>query len=348
MQKSTCHGFTLIGIETSCDETGVALYSEKNGLIGHVVHSQVASHARFGGVVPELASRDHVRKAAQLVKTLLKESSLCVTDIDAVAYTAGPGLMGALLVGATVGTGLAMSINRPAIAVHHMEGHLVAAQLEHQSPGYPYIALLVSGGHTQLIAVRGYRSYELLGESLDDAAGEAFDKAAKMLELPYPGGPNLAALADRVQNPSLKFPRPMVGKPGLDFSFSGLKTHTRTTIESMQQRDGALSDEQRAEIAAAFQAAVVDTLFIKCRRAVEQTGIQRLVLAGGVAANRSLRAKLQTLTDVACFYPSIEYCTDNGAMIAYAGYLCYKHQGEACLDWRYEVQVKPRWPLVAL
>ena len=340
--------FKVLGVESSCDESGLALYCSEGGLLGEQLYSQVATHAHFGGVVPELASRDHIRKIALLIKRLMKSLSTELSEIDAVAYTAGPGLMGSLFVGATLATSLAMALNKPTIAVHHLEGHLLAPLMGASKPEYPFLALLVSGGHTQLFAVRGYRQYQLLGESLDDAAGEAFDKAAKMLGLPYPGGPALAKLADKIESSRLVFPRPMIGKPGLDFSFSGLKTYTRNAIEAEKGESGTLTEEAKAEIAAAFQCAVVETLAIKCRRAVEQTGINRVVLSGGVAANRALREKLSSMRELDCFYPPLSLCTDNGAMIAFAGCLAYQQLGESVLSWHRAVQIKARWPLTDL
>ena len=308
----------VLGIETSCDETGVALYCSEQGLLAHRVHSQIALHAEYGGVVPELASRDHVRKTLPLVRAVLAEAGLEKRHIDAVAYTAGPGLIGALLVGASIGRGLAWALGVPAIAVHHMEGHLLAPMLEPEQPACPFVALLVSGGHTQLVEVAGVGRYRLLGESLDDAAGEAFDKTAKLLGLPYPGGPELAHLAERGSSERFRFPRPMTGRPGLDFSFSGLKTFARNTLQEHQP----LTEQTRADIARAFEDAVVDTLAIKCRRAVRQAGVETLVLAGGVSANRRLRRRMDEMMEKEggrTYYPRPLFCTDNGAMIAYAG-----------------------------
>jgi N6-L-threonylcarbamoyladenine synthase len=276
----------VLGIETSCDETGIAIYDDEKGLLANQLYSQVKLHADYGGVVPELASRDHVRKTVPLIQAALKEAGLSSTDIDAVAYTAGPGLVGALLVGATVGRSLAFAWDVPAIPVHHMEGHLLAPMLEENPPEFPFVALLVSGGHTQLI-VTGIGKYELLGESIDDAAGEAFDKTAKLLGLDYPGGPMLSKMAAQGTEGRFVFPRPMTDRPGLDFSFSGLKTFAANTI-----RNNDDSEQTRADIARAFEDAVVDTLMIKCKRALDQTGFKRLVMAGGVSANRTLRAKL--------------------------------------------------------
>jgi N6-L-threonylcarbamoyladenine synthase len=277
----------VLGIETSCDETGIAIYDDEKGLLANQLYSQVKLHADYGGVVPELASRDHVRKTVPLIQAALKEAGLSSTDIDAVAYTAGPGLVGALLVGATVGRSLAFAWDVPAIPVHHMEGHLLAPMLEENPPEFPFVALLVSGGHTQLISVTGIGKYELLGESIDDAAGEAFDKTAKLLGLDYPGGPMLSKMAAQGTEGRFVFPRPMTDRPGLDFSFSGLKTFAANTI-----RNNDDSEQTRADIARAFEDAVVDTLMIKCKRALDQTGFKRLVMAGGVSANRTLRAKL--------------------------------------------------------
>ena len=312
----------VLGIETSCDETGVAVYDSDRGLLGHALYSQVAVHAEYGGVVPELASRDHVRKLLPLISQVLTEQALTPADIDGVAYTAGPGLIGALMVGASVGRSLAYAWDVPAIGVHHMEGHLLAPMLEASPPEFPFVALLVSGGHTQLIAVQGIGHYEILGESVDDAAGEAFDKAAKMLDLDYPGGPEIAKLAECGNPQRFKFPRPMTDRPGLDFSFSGLKTYTLNTIAEHRGDDVLPDDQTMADIAWAFQEAVVDTLAIKCRRALEQTGLKTLIIAGGVSANSRLREKLSaSLAKVGgkVFYARHEFCTDNGAMIAYAG-----------------------------
>jgi N6-L-threonylcarbamoyladenine synthase len=330
------------GIETSCDETGVAVFDSDRGLLGHHVHSQVALHAEFGGVVPELASRDHVRKLVPLLRKLLADVDAPPGAIDGIAYTAGPGLVGALLVGASFGRGLAMALGVPAVGVHHMEAHLLAPMLEPDPPAFPFVALLVSGGHTLLVAVRGVGRYQTLGESLDDAAGEAFDKTATLLGLPYPGGPALAKLASRGDPQRFRFPRPMTDRPGLDFSFSGLKTFALNTVS-----DHPDDSQTRADIARAFEDAVVDTLVIKCRRALKQTGARCLVLSGGVGANRSLRSGLRALGDesgVAVSYPRPEFCTDNGAMVAYTGcqrLLC--GEAEAL-----SIDVRARWPLDSL
>jgi N6-L-threonylcarbamoyladenine synthase len=331
----------VLGIETSCDETGIALYDSERGLLADALYSQVEIHREYGGVVPELASRDHVRKALPLLEQVLRDGS-CERP-DAVTYTAGPGLVGALMVGATLARSLALGWGVPVLGIHHMEGHLLAPMLEEEQPQYPFVALLVSGGHTQLVRVDGIGLYKMLGESLDDAAGEAFDKTAKMLGEPYPGGPHIARLAEAGDPERYDFPRPMVAKPGLDFSFSGLKTHTLTTLEDAGGRD-AVDEQTRADIACAFQLAVVDTLVIKCRRALEAEGLETLVIAGGVSANRELRSRLKSALEKSggrVFYPSLQYCTDNGAMIAYAG--CQRLlAGEVDPP---DAPVRPRWPL---
>ncbi len=307
----------VIGIETSCDETGIAIYDGQRGLLAHVLHSQVALHAEYGGVVPELASRDHVRKVLPLLRQVMTQAGTRAEDIQGVAYTAGPGLVGALLVGAAIGRSLAWAWGVPAVAIHHMEGHLLAPLLEDNSPDFPFVALLVSGGHTQLVRVDGVGRYHILGESLDDAAGEAFDKTAKLLGLGYPGGPALARLAASGNPQRFHFARPMTNRPGLDFSFSGLKTQAVNSVKQYPD------DQARADIAYAFQDAVVDTLAIKCQRALRETGLQRLVVSGGVSANTLLRERLRDMTHemgAQVYYPRLEFCTDNGAMIAYAGY----------------------------
>ncbi len=330
----------VLGIETSCDETGVALYDSEAGLLADVLYSQVALHAQYGGVVPELASRDHIRKLIPLCKETLDEAGKSLNDLSAIAYTAGPGLMGALLVGATFGRSLAWGLGIPAIAVHHMEAHLLAPLIEENQPPLPFIALLVSGGHTQLVEVNGLGDYKLLGESLDDAAGEAFDKAAKMLGLRYPGGPNLARCAESGDPKRFHFPRPMTDRPGLDFSFSGLKTFTLNTVNAHEP----LADQDRADIARAFEEAVVDTLVIKCRRAVEQAGVPHLVVAGGVSANVRLRQRLEAKLDATVYYAAPRLCTDNGAMIAYAGCQRLLHGERAPLS----VDTRARWPITEL
>jgi len=332
----------VLGIETSCDETGIAIYDGEKGLLAHTIYSQIDLHAPYGGVVPELASRDHIRKILPLLQQTLTEAGLEKKDINGIAYTAGPGLIGALLVGAAVGRTLGWALNVPTVAVHHMEGHLLAPMLEEQRPEFPFIALLVSGGHTMLVQVEDIGNYQILGESLDDAAGEAFDKTAKLLGLPYPGGPALAQLAEQGDPKRFTFPRPMTDRPGLDFSFSGLKTYALNTLQS------ADADPQtRADIARAFQDAVVDTLVIKCRRALQQTGLLRLVVAGGVGANHALRAKLTKETEqlgATVYYPRPLFCTDNGAMIAYAGYQRLSRGQHDNLT----IQTHARWPLTKL
>jgi N6-L-threonylcarbamoyladenine synthase len=331
----------VLGIETSCDETGVALYDSDSGLLAHALYSQVAMHREFGGVVPELASRDHVRRLLPLVDDVLDRGRTHPRDLDGIAYTAGPGLVGALLVGAATGRALAYAWDIPAVAVHHMEAHLLAPLLEPEPPPFPYLALLVSGGHTQLVRVESVGDYEILGESLDDAAGEAFDKTAKLLGLGYPGGPALSALAQHGRPGRFHFPRPMTERPGLDFSFSGLKTFALNTI-----REHGGDEQARADIARAFVDAVVETLAIKCRRAMEQTGLERLVAAGGVSANAQLRSRLAQLARAAggrVYYPRPEFCTDNGAMIALAGCMHLAQGRQAALA----IGVHPRWAMTA-
>jgi len=333
----------VLGIETSCDETGVALYEAGRGIRAERLASQVAIHAAYGGVVPELASRDHIAKLLPMVQTVLGEAQLGLRDLDAIAYTAGPGLIGALLVGGSLASSLAYALKIPAIPVHHLEGHLLAAQLETEGPEFPFLALLVSGGHSQLIEVAGVGRYRIIGETLDDAAGEAFDKVARLLGLPYPGGPQLAALAEQGAGDRYKLPRPLKNQ-GLDMSFSGLKTAVRTTIDSCRAADGSLPDAVRADLAASFQAAVVDTLTGKCRQALEATGLERLVIAGGVGANRSLRASLKDLgqrVGARVYYPRPSLCTDNGAMIAYAGW-CRSRAAQPEFP---RIVARPRWPL---
>ena len=332
----------VLGLESSCDETGIAVYDTDSGQIWQRLYSQIEKHREYGGVVPELASRDHVVKAAPLLCEILDEIG-GVEMLDAVAYTRGPGLIGALMVGANLARGLAFAIDKPVLGVHHMEGHLLAPMLDGNGPEPPFVALLVSGGHTMLVEVRELGRYRILGESLDDAVGEAFDKTAKLLGLPYPGGPELAALADSVTGSAFDFPRPMTRRPGLDFSFSGLKTAALTIV----RQHAPLDDELRASIAHAFQAAVVETLCIKCRRALEETGHRNLVVAGGVGANRNLRAALRREVEALggqVAYPALEYCTDNGAMIAYAGTLrlLQGQQDDGAAD------VLARWSLESL
>lgn len=309
----------VLGIETSCDETGTAIYDSEQGLLANVIYSQIPIHEEYGGVVPELASRDHIRKLLPLIDKVLHDANLTKAEIDGIAYTSTPGLIGALLVGASVGKSLGFALNIPTIAVHHMEAHLLAPMLEEDKPEFPFVALLVSGGHSMLVEVNGFGQYSLLGETLDDAAGEAFDKAAKLLGLPYPGGPALAKLAEQGNSKRFHFPRPMTDRPGLDFSFSGLKTFTANTF-----RVEGNDPQTKADIACAFQEAVVDTIAIKCRRALEQTNLSRLVIAGGVSANLLLRQKLKQMAKkchAKVFYPRFAFCTDNAAMIAYAGCL---------------------------
>ncbi|NDV91558.1 tRNA (adenosine(37)-N6)-threonylcarbamoyltransferase complex transferase subunit TsaD [Alteromonas sp. 345S023] len=332
----------ILGIETSCDETGIAIYDDKQGLLSHELYSQVKLHADYGGVVPELASRDHVRKIIPLIEKAMADANTTPDELDGVAFTQGPGLVGALLVGSSVGRSLAYAWKVPAVGVHHMEGHLLAPMLEAEAPEMPFVALLVSGGHSMLVKVEGIGQYEVLGESIDDAAGEAFDKTAKLLGLDYPGGPLLAKLAEKGEAGHYKFPRPMTDRPGLDFSFSGLKTFAANTI-----RDCDGSEQTHANIAYAFQEAVIDTLIIKCKRALKQTGMKRLVIAGGVSANTMLRAQMKSLMTSMqgqVFYPSLAYCTDNGAMIAYAGMQRLKAGETLALS----AKAKPRWPLDTL
>lgn len=333
----------ILGIETSCDETGMAIFDSERGLLGHVLHSQTETHQDYGGVVPELASRDHIRFFIPLIREVMSQTGCQPKDIQAIAFTAGPGLLGALLVGAAAARSLAWSWDIPAIAVHHLEGHLMAPLLEDPAPEFPFIALLASGGHTQLIEVSNFGRYRLLGETLDDAAGEAFDKTAKLLGLGYPGGPELAKLAKQGKVGRFQFPRPMTDRPGLDFSFSGLKTFAVNTLHS---HGGQSADLQtRADIANAFQLAVVDTLLIKCMRALKQTGLKRLVIAGGVSANQLLRQKVSDYclqTDTQVFYPRHEFCTDNGAMIAFAGYLRLQH---GTPPEPLKISARARWPL---
>jgi N6-L-threonylcarbamoyladenine synthase len=324
----------ILGIETSCDETAVAAYRHGDGIVAQAVYSQL-DHARYGGVVPELASRDHVRKLAPMIRQVLDEAAMTTGDLDAIAYTAGPGLAGALLVGASVAVAYAAAIDRPAIAVHHMEGHLLSPLLESDPPEFPFVALLVSGGHTMLVEVETPGRYRLLGETLDDAAGEAFDKTARLLGLPYPGGPEVAKLAEGGDPDRFEFPRPMIDRPGLDFSFSGLKTHTRLLIE----REGK-DAQARADIAAGFERAVAETLAVKCARALKETRLQRLIVAGGVSANRRLRAALDAVVKGRVYYPPPALCTDNGAMIALAGWFRREFA-----DRTGDIAVLPRWPL---
>lgn len=336
----------VLGLETSCDETGVALYDSERGLLADALFSQIDLHQVYGGVVPELASRDHVKRMLPLIRQVLADAGCAAADIDAVAYTAGPGLVGALLVGASCAQALAFGWGIPALGVHHMEGHLLAPMLEPHPPQFPFVALLVSGGHTQLVRVDGIGHYQLLGESLDDAAGEAFDKTAKLMGLPYPGGPEIARLAEAGAAGRFTFPRPMTDRPGLDFSFSGLKTFTLNTWQSCQAA-GDDGEQTRCDIALAFQQAVVDTLAIKCKRALKHTGLKHLVIAGGVSANKALRLALEGMTAAlggSVFYARPRFCTDNGAMIAYAGCQRLRAGQRGGLG----IHVQARWPMEQL
>ena len=332
----------VLGIETSCDETAAAIYDSDRGLLAHRLYSQIAIHAEYGGVVPELASRDHVRKLVPLIEAAMADSGSTPETIEGVAYTAGPGLVGALLVGASVARSLAFAWNVPAVAVHHLEGHLLAPMLEPDPPTFPFLALLVSGGHTLIAQVDGLGQYSILGSSLDDAAGEAFDKTAKLLGLPYPGGPALAQLAEKGAPGEFRFPRPLLDRPGLDFSFSGLKTAVVVAVRGRE-----LDEQTKADVAYEFQEAVVETLATKCARALKQTRAKTLVVAGGVGANRRLRKELQTLgarLHVKVSYPRPEFCTDNAAMIAYAGHqrlLAGEHE-------RLRIRATARWPIDTL
>ena len=333
----------ILGIESSCDETGVALYHAERGLLAHALHSQIAMHNEYGGVVPELASRDHVRHILPLIRNITAQADCQLSDIDAIAYTQGPGLSGALLVGASVACALAYALDIPSLGIHHLEGHLLSPLLSKPAPDFPFIALLVSGGHTQLMQVEGVGRYTLLGETLDDAAGEAFDKSAKLLGLNYPGGAELAKLALTGTAGRFKLPRPMLHSGDLDFSFSGLKTAVLT-----MSKNHTLDQQTRADIAYAAQEAIVDVLASKAMSALKQTGLKQLVVAGGVGANQQLRAQLDKAAEKSgcrVFYPDLEFCTDNGAMIAFAGALRLQQQ-EARRDYRFNV--KPRWDLQQL
>lgn len=337
----------VLGIETSCDETGVAIYDSEAGLLAEELYSQIEIHAEYGGVIPELASRDHIRKTLPLIQKAMRDANVSAGQLDGIAYTAGPGLVGALLVGGSVGRALGMGWGIPVIGVHHMEGHLLAPMLEENPPQFPFVALLVSGGHTQLVRVQGIGQYTLLGESLDDAAGEAFDKVGKMLGLAYPGGPNVAKLALLGERGRFTFPRPMTNRPGLDFSFSGLKTFVRNTIEQSKAGSDTLEEQTKADIAVAFEDAVAETLAIKCRRALQATGLKTLVIAGGVSANLRLRQVLEeAMVKVGgkLFYAQPRFCTDNGAMIAYAGCQRLMAGQHDSLD----IKARPRWPLDTL
>ena len=332
-----------LGIESSCDETGVALYQMGRGLLAHALHTQIAMHSEYGGVVPELASRDHVQRVIPLIRQIMKEADISFDQISAIAYTQGPGLGGALLVGASVANSLAYALDIPTIGIHHLEGHLLSPLLSDPAPEFPFVALLVSGGHTQLMRVDGVGKYEMLGESVDDAAGEAFDKSAKLLGLAYPGGPALAKLASSGRPGIYKLPRPMMHSGDLDFSFSGLKTAVLTLV-----RQSELNEQTRADIAYATQEAIVDVLTHKARAALTKTGLSQLVVAGGVGANQMLRSRLTTEIGKRggrVFYPDLEFCTDNGAMIAFAGALRLAQQQG---DKDYRFNVKPRWNLEEL
>lgn len=333
----------VLGIETSCDETGIALYDSEHGLLSHALHSQIKMHAEYGGVVPELASRDHIRRTLPLMEQVLAEAGAALKDIDAIAYTQGPGLAGALLVGTSVAESLAFALDVPTVGVHHLEGHLLSPLLEENPPAFPFVALLVSGGHTQLMRVGGIGDYELLGDTLDDAAGEAFDKTAKLLGLPYPGGPAVSKLAEQGRPLHFKLPRPMLNSGDLNFSFSGLKTAV-LTLSSQHQ---PLNEQTRADIAHAFQEAAVEVLSSKCTSALKQTMLKRLVVSGGVGANRRLRAELDQAAKkngFRVFYPRLEFCTDNGAMIAFAGAMRLKHAQPG----NHAFSVRPRWDLSEL
>ena len=329
-----------LGIESSCDETGIGIYTSEDGLISHKLFSQVKLHEEYGGVVPELASRDHILKTIPLIKDALKDSGVQLHELTGIAYTAGPGLSGALLVGSSIAQSLAWGLDIPALGVHHMEGHLLAPLLETNKPSFPFVALLVSGGHTLLVEVLRIGEYKILGESLDDAVGEGFDKTAKILGLGYPGGPALANLAKKGDKNRFTFPKPMTDRPGLDFSFSGLKTYARNTFIDFPN--------EKANIAKAFEVAATETLTIKCKRAIKQTGFKTLVVSGGVSANISLRESLDQMgveNKVKVFYPALNFCTDNGAMIALAGH--YRFLAGQSND-NYEISIKPRWSLEEL
>lgn len=336
----------ILGIESSCDETGIALYDSEAGLLAHSLYSQVAMHAEYGGVVPELASRDHIRRVVPLLREALAQAERTLDEVDAVAYTRGPGLSGALLVGCAFAEALAVAINKPTIPVHHLEGHLLSPLLSADPPTFPFVALLVSGGHTQLMKVTGVGEYELLGETLDDAAGEAFDKSAKLLGLPYPGGALLSKLAEQGVPETYHLPRPMLHSGDLSFSFSGLKTAVLTLVREQGDR---LSDEFKANAARAFQEAIVEVLVKKSLKAMKQTGLQQLVVAGGVGANKQLRCTLNNEAKrkhFRVYYPELEFCTDNGAMIALAG--CLRLMSGTPAKPAGQFSVQPRWPLMEM
>lgn len=341
----------ILGFESSCDETGVALVSTERGLLAHALHSQIAMHRDYGGVVPELASRDHIRRVLPLTRQVLSQAGLALDEVDAIAYTAGPGLAGALLVGASVAQAIAWSLGKPTIAVHHLEGHLLSPLLAEPRPEFPFVALLVSGGHTQIMRVDGVGRYELLGETLDDAAGEAFDKSAKLMGLGYPGGPALSRLAEQGDPTVYDLPRPMLHSKDLDFSFSGLKTAVLTRLRKLEQEEGGVTPQRRADLAAATESAIVDVLAAKAIKALKQSGLKRLVVAGGVGANRHLRAQLQQAMRKLrgeVFFPPLEFCTDNGAMIAFAAAMRLRH-GLAELDAsQHGFAIRPRWDLASV
>jgi len=336
----------VLGVESSCDETGLALYDTQRGLLSHALHSQVAMHEEYGGVVPELASRDHIRRAIPLLEQVLNKAGMKPAQVDAIAYTQGPGLAGALLVGSSIACSLGMALDKPVLGVHHLEGHLLSPLLASEPPEFPFVALLVSGGHTQLMRVDGVGQYELLGETLDDAAGEAFDKSAKLLGLGYPGGPAISRLAEFGDPEAYKLPRPMLHSKDLNFSFSGLKTAVLTVVK---KSEGAANvcEQDKANIARGFVDAIVDVLTAKCLAALKQTGLKRLVIAGGVGANAQLRASLNAAAakkKFKVYYPELEFCTDNGAMIAFAGAMRLKINPQAAQR-EYAFNVRPRWPL---
>ena len=334
----------VLGVESSCDETGLALYDTQRGLLAHALHSQVAMHQEYGGVVPELASRDHIRRAIPLLENVLAKAEVPRTAIDAIAYTQGPGLAGALLVGASVACGLGLALDKPVLGVHHLEGHLLSPLLAKEPPQFPFVALLISGGHTQLMQVEGVGQYTLLGETLDDAAGEAFDKSAKLLGLGYPGGPAISRLAEFGDAGVYKLPRPMLHSKDLNFSFSGLKTAVLTLVH---QHIANICEQDKANVARAFVDAIVEVLVAKCLAALKQTGMKRLVIAGGVGANRQLREALNAAAQKRRFkvyYPELEFCTDNGAMIAFAGAMRLQINPDAAKR-EYGFNVRPRWPL---
>lgn len=337
----------VLGIESSCDETGIALYDTEHGLLSHALHSQIDMHAEYGGVVPELASRDHIRRALPLTQLVLDQAKLTLKDIDGIAYTQGPGLSGALLVGTSIAEALAFTLNLPTIGVHHLEGHLLAPLLEENPPKFPFVALLVSGGHTQLMRVTGIGDYELLGDTLDDAAGEAFDKTAKLLGLGYPGGPAVAKIATQGQAERFKLPRPLLHSGDLNFSFSGLKTAVLTLVNNHKNEHGEVDEKTKADIAHEFQEAVTDILSIKCMSALRETGLDNLIVSGGVGANKRLREKLNAATKrklCKVHYPRLEFCTDNGAMIAFAGAMRMHNAQET----NHSFTVRPRWDLAEL